>query len=482
MSRPMRAVAVLLLVILPGGCVAVPHEAGFADVRKAVADRTGQNIQWRGQTTEDTAADHATRALLQRPLTADTAVQVALLNNRSLQATYEELGIAQAEVVQAGLLKNPVFEFDPRWSTKNPNRFSYELTVTQDFLDILYLPMRKRVAQSEFEGAKLRVAGEVVGRAAEVRAAFHRYQAAEQLVEMHRNVTQATEASRDVAQRLREAGNVPALRLHQEQALHGQAKLALAEAEAEALDAREELNKLMGLWGGQTGWTVEPRLPELPQQELGPSGLESLAVAQRLDLAAAKRQTQALAHSLGLSRFSAWDFTTGVHAESEPEPESGANIGPHLEGSVPLFDQGQAKVAQARARLRQSQQQFAALAVEIRGDVRRARNRMLAARDRAAYYRAVMVPLRQRVTQETLLQYNAMQVGALELLQTKQEEIEAGQQYIQSLRDYWLARAELERAVGGRLPGQGPASQPATEPATRPPAGQEHEHQHGTGP
>ena len=471
-----------LTLMMIGGCVSVPPKAGFEDVQSAVGERGGHLVQWRGRTAEDRAVDASVRALLARPLTADAAVQVALLNNRHLQAIYEELGIAQAEVVQAGLLKNPVFEFDPRWAIHDGSGFSYELTVTQDFLDILFIPLRRRIAAAQFEQAKLRVAGEVIERGTEVKRAYYRYQAARQFLEIRQTVARATDASAEAAQRLRGAGNITRLRLHQERAVHERAKIALARAEAEALDAREDLSAAMGLWGVQTAWETDGRLSDPPAQEVQARGLESLAVSRRLDLAAAERETRALATSLGMTGWSVLDFTTGLHAESEPDGT--ASVGPHLEGSIPLFDRGQARVAKAAAELRQAQRRYYALAVDIRSEVRRARNRLQAAREQAAHYRSVVLPLLRQITQETQLQYNAMDMGVFELLQAKQEEIEAGQEYVEHLRDYWLARVDLEQAVGGGLPGvsapAAEASPPAAQPATAPAAPKEApHHEHG---
>ena len=460
-------------VLLISGCASTsPRDNGFGDVQAMLADRgVAQRVQWNTSSEADASATAAVRELLARELTADDAVQVALLNNRRLQATYEELGIAQADLVQAGLLANPVFEFDPRWATKSGFEFSYELTVVQDFLNVLLLPLRKRVAQSQFEAAKLGVADVVLGTAAEVKSTFYKLQGAEQLVEMRRTVVSATEASSDAARRLHEAGNITDLALTNEQALHEQAKLDLAGAEADALELREELNVLLGLWGPDTQWRPAARLAELPPQEVGPQGLESLAVARRLDLAAARQELRGLIRALDLAGYGRIPFSLGVHSESEPDPDGPTTIGPHLELSLPLFDQGQATVAAAQARVRQSQQRFTALAVEIRAQVRRLWGRMMAQRARAHYYRTIVLPLRHRALEETQLQYNAMQIGAFQLLSAKQAEIDAGRDYVESLRDYWVARAELERAAGGSLAAGTAATLPTTQPAassTRP--------------
>jgi outer membrane protein, heavy metal efflux system len=470
-------------VLLLGGCTTVPPDAGFPDVRQAVADRTGQRIQWDQGTDADRQVAEAVRAILGRELTAGGAVQVALLNNQDLQATYEELGIAQAELVEAGLLTNPRLLAEVRFPKYHA--LPFELDVTQSFIELLTLPLRKHAAAAAFEAAKLRVTHEVLNTAAEAEASFFRAQGAAQLVEMRRAVVAATEASYDAAKRLHDAGNITDLTLANERALYEQAKIDLAKSERAALDAREELNAVMGAWGGQTTWTLSPRLPALPAAEIDPARLESLAVARRADLGAARHEAEAAAQGLGLTRSTALvgDLTVGGHLEKDTD--GALTVGPSIEVPLPIFNQGQPAIAAAQARLRQGQKRYAALAVKVRSQVRRARDDVTAARDLAEYYGRVVVPLRHQIVQQSQLQLNAMQVGVFELLRAKQAEIDAGREYVEALRDYWVARAELDRAAGGRVEPTLPTTRPAapgpestTQPATDE-AVPHHHHHHG---
>jgi len=313
-----------------------------------------------------------------------------------------------------------------------------------------------------------------------VKTAFYTLQGAEQMLELRQTVAHATELSAEIAGRQREAGNIMDLDLASERALADEAKLDLARAEADVLAGREELNALLGLWGPNTAWKVAPRLPGLPAEDLRRQGLESLAVSQRLDLAAARQAAEAQARSLGLARVTAL-FPDGVFGgEAEREPEGEWSAGPAIEFSTPIFDQGQAAVAKAVAELRERQRRYAALAVHIRSQVRRSATRMESARRRVEYFETVVLPLRQQIVERTQLQYNAMQVGVFQLLQAKRDEIEAGRAYVETLTDYWLARAELERGVGGDLPA-GPTRPSAPGAAPAPPAEHEHHMHHGGG-
>src|SRR6266516_5777887 len=445
-----RKFLLLLAVFGIVGCAHVDPNPAFAELANTVHLRTGKRVQWNRGSAGDAQAQAAVTSLLSRALTADSAVQVALLNNRNLQATYEELGIAQADLVEAGLLRNPIFTFERRFPGQ-----ALEIDLVQEFIDILLLPLRKRIAAAQFEAAKLRVGHEILTTAAEVRAAFYEHQGDQQLVDLRKTVADATERSAETALRMQQAGNLKNLDLATEQASNAQAKIELAKAQSEAVQTREKLNKLMGAFGVQTNWTVASRLPELPGGEVSTSQLESRAIQQRLDLAAARQQFIAEARARGIARAEAILQGAEIGAHYEHEIEGGLHsIGPSVNVPIPIFNQGQPAVARSSAKLRQSEQRYLALAADIRSDVRAARDKMLLSRRQVEYFKSTALPTRTRVTEESQLEYNAMQIGPFQLLQAKQEEVKTGAESVEALRDYWVARAELEKAVGGSLSGK----------------------------
>ena len=431
------------------GCAHVDPNPAFRELANTVHLRTGKRVQWNRGTAEDAQAQAAVSSLLSRPLTAESAVQIALLNNHTLQATYEELGIAQADLVEAGLLRNPIFTFERRFPGQ-----AAEIDLLKEFIDIVLLPLRKRIAAAQFEAAKLRVGHEILKTAAEVRAAFYEHQGDQQLVDLRKTVAEATERSAETALKMKEAGNLRNLDLANEQATHAQAKIELAKAQSEAVQSREKLNKLMGAFGAQTNWTVASRLPELPGGEVSTSQLESRAIQQRLDLAAARQQFIAEARACGIARAEAILEKAEFGAHYEREIEGTYSIGPSVNVPIPIFNQGQPASARASAKMRQAGQRYLALAADIRSDVRAARDKMLLSRREVEYFKSTALPTRTRVTEESQLEYNAMQIGPFQLLQAKQEEVKTGAESVEALRDYWVARAELEKAVGGSLSGK----------------------------
>jgi len=262
---------------------------------------------------------------------------------------------------------------------------------------------------------------------------------------------QALAASLEAAQRLHAAGNITDLDLVREGALAGEAKLQLRAAEVAVRLSREELNTLMGLWGQQTTWHIDRRLPDIPEQPLSFDELESRALRQSINLASARQRLLVAGEQVGVTRATALlpESSLGPSAERE---DGRWSVGPVVEFPIPLFDQGQARLGRAMAELRRAQQEYYALAVRIRATVRAVHERLQGAQDRALYYRDILLPLRERIVNETQLQYNAMQRGVFELLRAREQQMQAAVAYIDTLLDYWLAYADLGQILSGRLP------------------------------
>ncbi len=478
----LTALACTLMLAMLTSCASTSAQPAFDDVTKHVEARSGHKVKWSADGEEDRQAEDAIDKLLARPLTADSAVQVALLGNHGLRGKLEELAIAQADLVQAGLLKNPVFSIGrTAWEGEhiNPNLFA---SVEQDFLDVVTMPMRKRVAATELEATKLEVADHVLELAEQTRHAFYEAQASEQMLAMRRLVDEAASTSADLARRQQEAGNMSDLALNTELGLAAHTTLERRRAEGESTVARETLNKLMGAWGPRTAWKLSPKLPELPTSEPDPGKLEALAISQRLDVAAARRNLQAIGYAVSLAKTTRWTGMVNVSVLAGRLRENRRiAFGPSVALEIPLFDQRQAQIAKLEAFERQADSALKGLAVDVRADVRAARSRVQTARAVVEHFGKVIVPLRENVVRYSQEQYDAMLIGVYQLIQAKQSEYESYGEYIEALRDYWIARSDLERAAGARV-GVAPSftvadrAKPATAPPSSPPASNPHAH------
>lgn len=442
-----RALVIVLVGISSTGCF-VKRGRGIEDVRSQVQTRSNVPVQWDQGTPEDEKVRDRVRELLASPLDPHAAVEVALLNNRGIQAVYEELGVAQADLVEAGLLANPVLAGGVR---SGGGKTLPSFSIAHEFLSLVTLPARKKLAKAEWEQRKLRVAHEVLELAADTNEAWFEAKSAELVAAMRREVVNAAQAGAELAARQYDAGNISDLQLALEEELLEQAKLDQAEAEETVFARRERLNRLLGVWGADINWKLSAEMPRIPASEPVLDSLEAVAIRRRLDLAADRQGAAIVARALGTTR--AWRFVPGLEVSIEVEKEDDGiyRSGPHVALTLPLFDWGQTRVARLDAQRRQAENELVARAIEVRSEVRETRDRLVRSRSRVEYYRDTLIPLRERIVRISQLRYNAMLLGAYDLLRAKQSEIDTYRSFIEANRDYWVARTELERATGGSL-------------------------------
>lgn len=468
----------LLLAALPlalGGCISPNPDNAFADVGKTVSAVTGTELRWVHDDSQRQEINATIAAMLETNLTAPAAVTIALLNNRSLQAEFDAIGISQAELAQASRLKNIEIVGSWRFPDRPPSLLDAEYSAAGDFLDLLTLPARKKIARRELEQTKLHVADSVLRLAAETQTAFYTLQSSAELVQRLGVIMEVNDAAENLAQRQSDAGNISELELRNHQAARAQARLDLLQAQAQMRINREHVNRLLGLSSGQTGWSIASELPRLPAKEVPLENLETRAIGQRFDLAAARSETESVAAALRLKQNTRFIPGVTVGVSTERDTDGQRVTGPSLGLELPLFDQGQSAVARLAAQYRQAQNKLAALEINTRSEVRQAQDVLLTARTVAEHYADILLPQRQEILRATLLHYNAMQKSGYDLLAAKEREQVAERGYIEALRDYWIARVILEQAVGGRLSDEGLpiAAMPKTNSA---PAEKPHHH------
>jgi cobalt-zinc-cadmium efflux system outer membrane protein len=445
----MRALFAMLALAL-AGCASTSAAPAFKDTGKLLEDR-GYRVVWRSGAEEDAEADKAVKALLSKELTVEAAVQIALLNDHKLQATYEDLGVAQADLVQAGLLKNPVFMGAYHTPVSGGAGPSIESDLVFDFVDLFVRGARKHVAAIALDATKYRVASAVVEHAHDVKKAYYVAVAATQTLSMRKIVAETADAAVDLAERQHEAGNLDDLGLANERAMRAQILLDLKRSEAEVTSSREKINRLLGLWGSSTSWKLPAKLMELPAAEAPAEHLESLAIARRFDLAAAHKDVEAISHGLALAKNTRWFGGVEAGVAYDQETERAKLIGATITVEIPIFDQRQAVIARLESQLRKAKAHEYALAVDIRADVRESHAAVKTARDLVTTFGKDIAPLREKVVELSQQYYDAMLLGVYQLLAAKQSEVEAYRAYIEALRDYWIARADLELASGGPI-------------------------------
>ncbi|MBI4005172.1 MAG: TolC family protein [Gammaproteobacteria bacterium] len=430
------------------GCASVPQGADFTEIEQLVGERLTQKVHWYQGGPEDAAVEQALQGLLTEPLTLQSAVQIALLGNRRLQAEYEELGIAQADLVQAGLLSNPTLFASVRFP-HDGGRTNNEFGLAQNFLDLLLLPARQRIAAAEFERAKLRVANAVLDLASEVMTVFYKVQGAAQLVEVLNVANDSAQASYALAQRFEEAGNLSERQLAQERSAAAETHAELARAHAGLQAMRNNLSRLFGLGDISHDWTLAEQLPEIPATDPDPKVAESFALEHRLDLAEMRREIAQLTDALNITRSYRLIGGASVGIDSERDIDGTHVTGPNFSVELPIFDQRQAEIARLESLQRQSEARVVMLEAGIRSEVHAALNRINAARTLVEHYRDEVVPAGEQVVKFTQQEQNYMLVDVFELLFAQRQARAAYRGYIEAVRDYWVARAELQLVAGG---------------------------------
>ena len=459
--KPRSELLALLLPAVLTGCVA--RDAGYQDVRRTVAARAGHDVRWYA-VDDSSVASKRTRELLATPLTVDSAVQIALLNSAQVQSAFEEIGVARAELVSAMSLPNPSLEAALLHHVDSGGAPDLAFRAKLSLTRLLFLPWKSGAGNAELDARAVNVAGAVLDVAFAVREAFYDHQADMQIVELLRSVARGARASFEAAKRIHAAGNMTDLDLANEQALYEQARLDLSQIESKLLVSRERLSARMGLWGRDAGFKIEDRLADPPDTAPDVRSLERRALEKSLDLSAAKKLYTAAARKRNLAQAEGLlpELSAGAEAERDDEEWK---VGPVAELELPLFYQGQGEVAAAEAEMRREQQRHRALATAIRAAARATGSRLLIARERAVHIKTVLLPLRERIVSETQLAYNAMSVGVFQLLESKRAQIQAGRAYVEALRSYWIAQAEVDQLLAGRLPAGWDEARSPVEPA-----------------
>lgn len=470
------SVAALLLA----GCTTADLEyyaapaPGFEGVGVATAAATGgKRTAWIQSSQDAQRIAEEVRALVRgKTVGVETAVQVALLNNRDLQAAYAEMGISAAEVWQEGLPENP------RISTgmlgiASPEFGLYRAIESMIALNLLSLSTREKrlaVADTRFRQAQARAIQETLKLAIDTRRAWIDVVGAFERIYFLNQAKTAADAASSLAERLGETGAIPKARQAREHAFYAELTGQTAEARLDAALAKERLARLMGLWGEDLEFFVPDQLPDLPRQLPPRNDVEARALEARVDLALARLVLEETAQSHGLTEATRYvtdlELIAGFEKEKEIETEYELDpAGTHLEKeeerkkvmtgqaeiefAIPIFDTGEARLRKAEYSYMQAANRLAQKAVSIRSEAREAWKAWQGTWAIARHYRNAVVPLRTRIEEEALLTYNGMITSTFELLADTRARINTVLLSANARKEFWLADANLTAAIYG---------------------------------
>lgn len=437
-----------LAAVALGACV--PSRSTLFDpVASDVQRRIGVTASW----TEDPRTDGAIDALLARPLDLDAAVRIALARNRRLQASYDELGIAGAAIADATVLPPVSIDIDHKYGV-NGKGSETEMEAVQDVLDLFQIGQRRSAAGAELAAARARAVAATVQLASDVERAFDDLLAAQQDEELVKTAFAAADASADLVERQHAVGNTTDLALEREREQRERMRVEVMRAGLAISEKKAKLAALMGLAETRREFTAAGRLPDPPAEAPKLDNLGPAAVSANLEAAALRSEADAAAarHRYAVVRAFLPELGVGVSAARREALDWA--VGPTIRFGLPLFNQQQGPRARARAEEKRARDELAATTAELAAEAEAVRARVLVAYAEVKQLRQVVLPMRQRILDQTVLQYNAMNATTFELLTTRRDMVDVGRQYIDALRRYWEAMAEakaLQRGAGHML-------------------------------
>ncbi|MCS5712793.1 TolC family protein [Candidatus Berkiella aquae] len=432
------------------GCVSFSNDSGFSEVVSTVQNRSDQTPVLHSFKESQAHTQEKIQSLLTTPLMAEDAVRIALINSPALQAALTELGIAEADLVQAGKAPNPALSY-VRLSRLD-DEFNIERLVLLDVMGLLTIPMKTAIERHRFNQAKLQAAIDILQLVADTRKAYYIAVAAQQSVDSLEQMKEAAQASAELSRRMVEVGNFNKLQYAREQVFYAEVMAKLAAAKLTALKEREHLIRLLGLWGKEIEFKLPKELAELPKEPKELSQLECQALINRLDVQAKKMEIEAKAKALGLTKGTRFInvFELGyAHNTGQDIPRQ---RGYEISLNVPIFDWGDARIAKSQASYMQSVWQLRDIAINARSEVREAYQTYRATYDMTKHYRDEIVPLRKFILDQNMLRYNGMLVSSFELLSDAREHIASTNAYIENLRDFWINETDLQTALMVKSP------------------------------
>lgn len=449
---PWQAALIFTAVMHAGlsACTSFSQDGGFTSVAAATQSRLNKDVYWPRSDAETAKSAAAVDHLLSRPLGPEDAVQVALLNNRDLRASFEDLKISEADLVQAGRVANPRFDFA---HASADGQFDVVETLSFNVLSLLAIPYARDVEKQRFAQTQSAVFLGVAQLAAQTREAYFDAVAAHQSLEYRSQVSAAAATGSVLAQRMRAAGNWNSIDQAHEQVFYAEATRALTRAQLADAAARETLTSLLGLADATEPATLQlaATLPDLPAGIEELPDIERTVLQNRIDLKMMRQNVDALARRLKLVRATRFVNVLDIGPTWVKQGPSNA---PHESGyaitlEVPIFDDGGARLQKSDALYVQAVERFAQAAIDARSQVRQAYAAYKASFELARQQRDVVLPLRKSVSEQNLLRYNASLISIFELLADAREQVSSVDAYITDLRDFWRAKSRLDAALLG---------------------------------
>lgn len=444
-----RLYASVLPVLMLTGCVAPSAQDSFSPVAEMAKSRlAGKETRWLQSDKERQELRQVINAKLSQPLTIDDAVQIALLNNRGLQAQYAQLGIAVSDLQAVSRLPDITLSLA---HLREGDSLAVDRAISFDLLSLLTRPAARRLEQQNLDHVRLSVMMEMLNLATATRRAWIEVVAAKELEASAKQANQAAQAARDVVERLMQVGNLSRLDLLREQALYADTQAELAQAQQQVILHQAQLTMLLGLWGEDSQYSLPSTLTSLPDSPRADNATESTALQQRLDVLAANQASQRLAQSLGMTRTNRFIDVLDLGYQRNSVSGQAMQKGYDISVRVPLFTGG-TRQTKAQFLYQQSLDQAADTAIRARAEVRASYTSYRLAYDTAKHYQQQVLPVRAQIAEEIMLRYNGMLLSVLDVIANARDQAQSQRASIEAKRNFWLADSILEAAMNGSSP------------------------------
>lgn len=442
--RFFNTLGILFVIFISIGCRPV-CQLEDAEVSSYLSERIGKEVHWNYFCQDGSLAAPS----IEKKLTADDAVGILLFNNPEIQARFEEIGIVHADLIEAGLPKNPLFEGMLRFPHQRDAYVNVEFSLIQNIVDLLVIPLRTKVAKAEFKQAKLQAANHILSLVFDVERLFYSLQAEEMREGLLTTIVEINQAAYFLSKGQFEQGNINQLDFLARTNEYEESKLELSKNQIEIFRLKQKLNRLFG-FRGEICWEIEKNLVKIPEQELPMNNIEEMAFSQRLDLASLYWEMDKITKKFGLTDW--WVYTKANLGISTERDADGIRVtGPIYSLELPIFNYGQADRKRLYFLFRQKLEQIREKEITILSEIRFAKKQILLNRELVLNYRNKLIPVQKEILANSMLYTNTMSLSVYKLLQAKKQELIQEIQYNNALRDYWISKVDLDASLGGSL-------------------------------
>lgn len=440
----------VLLTLCISSCTVAKNEptAIFTEIKEKAFVATGNNIYW--NRNDDLIKEVSVEALLCEDINEYSAVEIAILNNPALQAEYERIGIASAQYKQAGLFKNPFFMFNYQFSLSDKETDQMNFDFPINFLEILLIPLKKRAAQREIDVIKNEILAKIIETTAKTKIAFHNLQVNYEILELKKKICYSKQLAYEGAIKLRLAGNITELKLSEKHSAYEQAKLEVAKKEIILLDSKEIINNLLGLWGKDIHWNYCKKMPTISENEQKHCEIETIAIKSNLLLKSSFNAMKAKAASLKIDTTKL-TFNSFLFGASGQYDENIWFIGPQFSLGLPIFDVGKVHSIKSRAEISYLWKKFISQAITIRAVARKTQFNYSNAYQQASIVKNTLIPLSEKILEETILQHNAMQLGVFAVLAAKESELSQKILFLEKEKEFYTQKIYIKALMEGKI-------------------------------